>query len=72
MPSENDTEGTRDENDKEPLNPSTPPSSRNLSVLDDESLFSSTAVGSRRLSYPVSSIVTHDPLRTLPALSQWL
>jgi len=48
MPSENDTEETRDENDKGPLNPSTPPSSRNLSLLDDESLFSSTAVGSRR------------------------
>jgi hypothetical protein len=72
MPCENDTEETRDENDKEPLNPSTPPSSRNLSVLDNETLFSSTAVGPRRLTYPVSSIVTHDPLRTLPAVSQWL
>lgn len=55
MPSENDAEETRDENDKAPLNPSTPPSSRNLSLLDNESLFSSTVVGSRRLTYPVSS-----------------
>lgn len=67
MPSENDTEETRDENDKEPLNPSTPPSSRNLSALDNESLFSSTTVGSRRLTYPVSSIISHNYLRTLPA-----
>lgn len=67
MPSENDTEETRDENDKEPLNPSTPPSSRNLSVLDNESPFSPTTTGSRRLTYPVSSIVTDNYLRTLSA-----
>lgn len=59
MPSENETEETREENDKVPLNPSTPPSSRNLSMLDNESVFGSTAVGSRRQTYPVSSIVTH-------------
>lgn len=71
MPSENDTEETRDENDKEPVNPSTPPSTRNLNVLDNESLFSPTAVGSRRLTYPVSSIVTQ-PFASLTSLSQWL
>ncbi|KAH0838146.1 hypothetical protein J3R83DRAFT_6397 [Lanmaoa asiatica] len=53
MSSENGAEETRDENGKEHLNPSTPPSSRNLSVLDNESLFSLTAVGSGRLTYPL-------------------
>ena len=61
MPGEHDTDDTRDKNDKEPLNPSTPPSSRNRSVLDNDSLFSPSAIGSRRMTYSVSSIVTHDP-----------
>lgn len=56
MPSENETEETR-ESDKVPLNPSTPPSSRNLNVLDNDSVFGSTSIGSRRLTYPVSGTV---------------
>ncbi|KAG9314192.1 hypothetical protein JVU11DRAFT_4978 [Chiua virens] len=65
MPNENDTEDTRDENDKAPLHPSTPPSGRNLNVLDEsETLFSPPAVVPRRLTYPLK------PPRILNLLSE--
>lgn len=54
LPCENESEESREEGNKVPMNPSTPPSSRNLSSLDSESLFGSSTVGLRRLTYPVS------------------
>lgn len=71
MPCENDAEETRGENDKGPLNPSTPPSSRNLSALDNESLFSPNAVGSRRLTHPVSDTTIHKPCEPSLPTPQW-
>ncbi|KAG6381005.1 hypothetical protein JVT61DRAFT_5400 [Boletus reticuloceps] len=71
MPYERDTEQSHDENDKEPLNPSTPPSSRNLSVLDNDSVFSSTTVGPKRLTYPLLSMaVKLKPPRILNLLAE--
>ncbi|KAF9244510.1 hypothetical protein BU15DRAFT_71494 [Melanogaster broomeanus] len=48
MPNDNDTEETRREDSKETRNPTTPPPSRNLSMLDNESL----VIRPRRLTYP--------------------
>lgn len=66
MPGEIETEDVRNDSATGPLNPSTPPSNRHMSMHENESLFSPIAVSSRRLSYPVSSIVACVRLRTSP------
>ena len=68
MPSENEVEETREENDKEHLNPSTPPPNRNRSVLDNDSVFGSSTVGPRRLTFPVSGNIIQ-PLANLISIS---